>query len=392
MHHILVEYEEIFHYYGTMFDLFLAELLILLMIFSVSVRIFFTKNARIDATAILAPVSFIFSLLIFYIWGIDPVILLLCILSLFTFLINARSLARLSARLVVDYYNIRFVIPSILIALISLGILVILIIFHPVRYLPQDFGVKRSKTLLTGNLTSGYQVRKTLFEKSKITGTLYEYAQETEDDTTMQSEPKSVILFVPKCTANVTNYEPYFLLLAQKGYRIITADFYASQPARYGNVLDTRFFRRSCSMFLSLFRKDDFAAINDADVKIAMMGYNALSRLALAQYGSETKLFFIVDGISIDLLNELTAQFPENAMGFFAINRVAEYQTSGYGFLEQTDPLAAYFFNLKRDSSFFIPRYVAGKTTESIEQTKKLAAPVEIIKTATEPVEATQES
>ena len=334
----------------------------------------------------------IFSLLIFYIWGIDPVILLLCILSLFTFLINARSLARLSARLVVDYYNIRFVIPSILIALISLGILVILIIFHPVRYLPQDFGVKRSKTLLTGNLTSGYQVRKTLFEKSKITGTLYEYAQETEDDTTMQSEPKSVILFVPKCTANVTNYEPYFLLLAQKGYRIITADFYASQPARYGNVLDTRFFRRSCSMFLSLFRKDDFAAINDADVKIAMMGYNALSRLALAQYGSETKLFFIVDGISIDLLNELTAQFPENAMGFFAINRVAEYQTSGYGFLEQTDPLAAYFFNLKRDSSFFIPRYVAGKTTESIEQTKKLAAPVEIIKTATEPVEATQES
>ncbi|MBQ6780444.1 MAG: hypothetical protein IJP62_04350 [Treponema sp.] len=375
-----------------MFDLFLAELLILLMIFSVSVRIFFTKNARIDATAILAPVSFIFSLLIFYIWGIDPVILLLCILSLFTFLINARSLARLSARLVVDYYNIRFVIPSILIALISLGILVILIIFHPVRYLPQDFGVKRSKTLLTGNLTSGYQVRKTLFEKSKITGTLYEYAQETEDDTTMQSEPKSVILFVPKCTANVTNYEPYFLLLAQKGYRIITADFYASQPARYGNVLDTRFFRRSCSMFLSLFRKDDFAAINDADVKIAMMGYNALSRLALAQYGSETKLFFIVDGISIDLLNELTAQFPENAMGFFAINRVAEYQTSGYGFLEQTDPLAAYFFNLKRDSSFFIPRYVAGKTTESIEQTKKLAAPVEIIKTATEPVEATQES
>ena len=375
-----------------MFDLFLAELLILLMIFSVSVRIFFTKNARIDATAILAPVSFIFSLLIFYIWGIDPVILLLCILSLFTFLINARSLARLSARLVVDYYNIRFVIPSILIALISLGILVILIIFHPVRYLPQDFGVKRSKTLLTGNLTSGYQVRKTLFEKSKITGTLYEYAQETEDDTTMQSEPKSLILFVPKCTANVTNYEPYFLLLAQKGYRIITADFYASQPARYGNVLDTRFFRRSCSMFLSLFRKDDFAAINDADVKIAMMGYNALSRLALAQYGSETKLFFIVDGISIDLLNELTAQFPENAMGFFAINRVAEYQTSGYGFLEQTDPLAAYFFNLKRDSSFFIPRYVAGKTTESIEQTKKLAAPVEIIKTATEPVEATQES
>lgn len=375
-----------------MFDLFLAELLILLMIFSVSVRIFFTKNARIDATAILAPVSFIFSLLIFYIWGIDPVILLLCILSLFTFLINARSLARLSARLVVDYYNIRFVIPSILIALISLGILVILIIFHPVRYLPQDFGVKRSKTLLTGNLTSGYQVRKTLFEKSKITGTLYEYAQETEDDTTMQSEPKSLILFVPKCTANVTNYEPYFLLLAQKGYRIITADFYASQPARYGNVLDTRFFRRSCSMFLSLFRKDDFAAINDADVKITMMGYNALSRLALAQYGSETKLFFIVDGISIDLLNELTAQFPENAMGFFAINRVAEYQTSGYGFLEQTDPLAAYFFNLKRDSSFFIPRYVAGKTTESIEQTKKLAAPVEIIKTATEPVEATQES
>ena len=365
-----------------MFDLFLAELLVLLMILVVSLRIFFTKNARIDSTVILAPISFGFSLLIFYIWGIDPVILVLCFLSLLTFFINLRSLLRLSARLVVDYYNLRFVIPSILIALAATGLFALLVIFRPVRYRPQDFGVTKTKVSLTGNGTSGYQERKTLFEKSSVTGTLYEYAPKLDETTASDETP--VILFVPKSTATVAHYEPYFLMLAQKGYRVLSADLYAPFPALYGNALDKRFFRRAYSMILSVFYKEEFAKFSETDEQINLLGYKELSRLALKRYGDKARLFYAVYGIDLDALNELTTTFAENAFGFFALNRVAEYQGGDYGFLEQTDPLTAYFFGQKRDASFFIPRYVAGKTTEAIEQAQKLAAPIEIIKGETD--------
>ena len=89
----------------------------------------------------------------------------------------------------------------------------------------------------------------------------------------------------------------------------------------------------------------------------------------MIKYGDDTQLFYAVDSLDSDSLNNLSALYPQNVIGFFAINRVSEYHTSGYGFVEQTDPLLGALLGVERDESFFIPRYVANRTVARLEST-----------------------
>lgn len=366
-----------------MFDVFLAEMLILLLILITTLRIFFTKKARIDSPAVLAPIAFVLSALLFFMGGADIITLPLCALAFVTFFINIRSLLRLSARLYTDHYNLRFIIPALLIALAAAAMTVIVVMFRPVRVLPSEFGATRTRTLLTGDGTTGYRPWDMRTDRPNITGVLYEYAPADMPDETdpADAEPNPVILFVPKCTASVVHYEPYFLLLAQKGFRVVSADFNGAERRVFDNpVLNSRFFRRLYSLYLRAFDEEALQAALAADTTAALQSYAALARLALKKYGADTTLFFALENISTDDAQTLTDQFAENALGTFWLNRIAEYKTPNFGFIEQTDPLTAHFFGVERDSSFFIPRYVAGKTIASIAQAQEVAAPAQIIK------------
>lgn len=366
-----------------MFDVFLAEMLILLLILITTLRIFFTKKARIDSPAVLAPVAFVLSALLFFMGGADIITLPLCALAFVTFFINIRSLLRLSARLYTDHYNLRFIIPALLLALAAACMATVIVIFHPVRVLPSDFGATRTRTLLTGDDTTGYRPWDMLADRPSITGVLYEYAPADmpNESAPADAEPNPVILFVPKCTASVVQYEPYFLLLAQKGFRVVSADFYGTERRVFDNpVLDSRFFRRLYSLYLRAFDEEALQATLAADTTAALQGYAALARLALKTYGADTTLFFALENISTDDAQTLADQFAENTLGTFWLNRIAEYKTPNFGFIEQTDPLTAHFFGVERDPSFFIPRYVAGKTIASIAQAQEVAAPAQIIK------------
>ena len=377
--------ERIFYYDRDMFDVFLAELLILALILITALRIFFTKHVRIDATVILAPISFVLSLLLLYVWGADILILLLCVLSFFTFFINIRSLLRLSARLYVDHYNLRFTIPTLIITLLALGTMVITVIFHPVRYKPNDFGVAKTRTALTGNFATGYRAWNMFSDRPQITGVLYEYAPSENSYTSLrvssERDTAPIILFVPKCTATAMQYEPYFLMLAQRGYRVLSADFNSSDRNLFDHsILNSRFFRRLYSLYLREFKEDSLRAALDADASFATQGYAQLTRFALTRYGADASVFLALEHISSEAAQTLADQFAPNVLGAFWLNRIDEYKTPGFGFIEQTDPLLAHIFGMERDASFFIPRYVAGKTAEAILQAQKLAAPPEIVK------------
>ena len=55
----------------------------------------------------------------------------------------------------------------------------------------------------------------------------------------------------------------------------------------------------------------------------------------------------------------------------FDLARVSEYKTSGYGFIQQTDPLyAAIKYGLRKDKTYFIPSYLVTKTKDAIEAAK----------------------
>ena len=202
-----------------------------------------------------------------------------------------------------------------------------------------------------------------------------------DDSLAARAAANPVILFMPKsAAANVVQYEPYCIMLAQKGYRVLTAEFRTGVPPLYGNGADLRIFRRAYGVLLSLFAKERFAALQAAEDELAARSYGALTTLALAKYGDDTQLFYAVDAIDIELLDSLTALHPQNVVGFFSIDRVDEFKTSGYGFIEQTDPLLALAFDLARDDTFFIPRYVANRTVRAVQDTLMLLQPVEIIR------------
>lgn len=363
-----------------MFDVFLAEMLILLLMLITTLRIFFMKKVRVDAAAILAPISFLIAAVLFFIWGADIIILILCVLSFATFFINFRSLLRLSAQLYTDHYNLRFVIPSAVIAVLAAGTAAVVVAFRPVRTMPEKFGVRRTRTALVGNSETGYRAWDMLADRPNVTAVLYEYAPlDMTDESETSANP--VILFVPKCTASVLHYEPYFLLLAQRGFRVLSADFNGTERRVFGNdTLNSRFFRRFYSLCLRAFDETALQAALATDTKNALLGYTALARLALREYGADTMLFFALENISTDTAQTLTNQFADHTLGTFWLNRIAEYKTIDFGFIEQTDPLTAHFLGISRDPSLFIPRYVAGKTAEAVAQAQKPAAPAVIIK------------
>ena len=423
-----------------MYDSFLATLLSLALICITCLRLFFTKKAHIDPISLLAPTAFFASLCTIALWGAEPLFLLVAALSLLVFLTNVRALFRLSAQLYVDHYSILFVSFSLfeLVAALALGVCTVL--FRPVQYRPSDFGVTKQTQYLTGTLATGYAVRHQLFEPTRITGRLYTYAlapadavadavakdagtqrqaaattaqegatapadaaahheaqpdeQERADEQEKTGDHKPIVLLVPKTTASAIHYEPYCLMLAQKGYTVLTADFYANTPRLYDErmffSLDSRLFRRAHSVSLALAARkaqkthtpqdaaSDELEKNDAAVTAAC--YGALTRLALSQFGADAQLFYAVDMLSMEKLNPLVSRYEQNVLGFFALNRVTEYTTAGFGFVEQTDAYTAWRLGTWRDKTFFIPRYVAGKTDEIIQDAVKLLQPVEIIR------------
>ena len=162
---------------------------------------------------------------------------------------------------------------------------------------------------------------------------------------------------------------------------MLSADFNGTERRVFGNdILNSRFFRRFYSLCLRAFDETALQAALATDTGNALLGYAALARLSLREYGADTMLFFALENISTGTAQSLTNQFADHTLGIFWLNRIAEYKTIDFGFIEQTDPLTAHFLGISRDPSLFIPRYVAGKTAETVAQAQKPAAPAVIIR------------
>ena len=366
-----------------MFDCFLAQVLVLLMLFSCSARVFFMRHSRVDCLAAFAPVSLLLSTLIFGCFDFSLQTLALFALSLLVFLINFRAILRLNAKLIVDGYSAVFIIFSILALIITIGLGALIVYFRPVKYSANDFNITKTQHVLTGS-TGDIKIRESYFTGERFSGNLFVYKPEVRDEITenLYSE-NPVLIFSPGIRATVQNYEPYLMLLAQKGYTVLAADFYTtdlqlltkkSDVAAEKYLLESKFLRRIAAIKAERDYPKDFAQLVLEEQKQATKKYSALTRIALEMFGDDTKTFYIVDGVDFDsiyaVIEEFNTEPYSNAKGFFSMNRVDEYKTSGYGFIEQTDTLLAYEKGIERENKFFIPRYVANKTIKAITEQK----------------------
>ncbi len=350
MHLYFVDYNANFLYYKYMFDSFLSQMLVIFLLFICCIRIFFTKNSKIDSATVLAPLAFVISIFNILLWNVNLPNIFLFFLSLFVFLSNIRALFRLSARVFVDRYSALFVIFTIfeLLLIVFAGILTF--INRPVKLEPQKFNVKKEKTILNNDFFKNFNIHsKTNFFRlsSKI---IYTYSPEDEE-----KKDLPVVLFCGTDIAEVQDYEPYFLLLASKGCTILAGDFYESKDSESSEIFNSRFLRK----FLSNKNKT-----KSPDKEKT---YIELTRIAQKFYGYEQKFFFVFDATDFEAINKITENAGSQNGGFFCLNSILEFKTSSLGFVEQTNIPLARSLGLERDSSLFIPRYLAGKTFEEIE-------------------------
>lgn len=366
-----------------MYDCFLAQLLVLVLIFFCSARIFFLKNARVDCFAAFAPLALIISIFIFVCFGFSVVTLAVFSLSLLAFFTNFRAVLRLQAQLIVDSYSVLFNIFSVLLLISSILCAAVIIMFRPVKYSEKDFGIKKTQYALSGSLAN-LHIRESYFSGERFSGKAFAYEPVSHDEITEELYSRNpILIFSPGVRATVQNYEPYLMLLAQKGYKVLSADLYTtdtklleslSDNSFLKSILDSPFMRRAASVHFSRTKNEEFEQILEKEKSLATKKYSALTKLALEVFGDEAMVFYIVDNVDFDsiyaVIDEFNTEPYANAKGFFSMNRVDEYTTGGFGFIEQTDVLLAHRKGIERESKFFIPRYVANKTIKAIEEAK----------------------
>ncbi len=343
-----VDYITFFHYHKYMFDSFISYLLALFLQFACCVRILFTKNSRIDSIVVLTPVAFIISILNFYIWGANYFSCFFMVFSFLVLLTNGRSLFRLAARLYIDRYSPLFVISTVLEMLIIIFSIAVLIFFFPVRINSKTFNVTETK--------QSYPDKNNLSLSEAFVYTL-------QGESPREDYP--VIVFSGTETSSFCDYEPFLLFLAQKGCTIVYADVFKRDDQPF-NWKEMRIFKKDRAIIQALTQKQEPQPVED-QLKNNIYAYQLVMNMAAEKFGPDRKVFFIFDVLDYDSICRITDLSGEKFSGFYSLNRIPEYKTPGFGFIEQSNVVLAKRFGLTRDKSLFIPRYCSSKVLTELK-------------------------
>lgn len=378
-----------------MFDSFLAQILVLFLLYISALRIFFLRIPRIDAAAVVSPFAFMVAVVSFFIWGFSVQLAALMALSFVFFLTNFRAILRLSSELYVDHYSVPFVIATVveLAALIALSVFVVQ--FRPVRYGVSDFAVQKEERDLAGSFANGFLFDDEISEKvsGKVSGRVFVYrptekiewisskdsifnkpsensAGNSVAAEDFSSDQAPLVLFVGSPYASVLEYEPYLMMLAQEGLTVLAADFFPTDMTLFSDYRNSRLFRRHELLRMKFEEEENFKKMQAEIDGFTKRGYEALSRIAIVNFrkedGSQRKIYYLTDGLDTESVFSFSDKFSENVAGMLQLETIPEYKTSTFGFPEQTDVLLASKLGLKRDGEFFIPRYMAFKTVQKI--------------------------
>lgn len=376
-----------------MYNLFIAQCLVIFLLFISGLRIFFIKDPRVDATSVASPFAFIVSIFIVYIWGVSIQSMLLLFISGLFFFTNIRALFRLGSELLVDHYSGLFVVATIIELLGLLLVSAFIIYFRPVKFNPSDFSVEKKTFYLSGNLVNGFRIQDEYQDKfkSRISGKLNVYSPiekiewissedsvfnklDTQNDSSVEkikADEAPLLLFVGTPFATVDNYESYFVMLSQKGFTVLAADFFSNDEKFFADSRDYKLFRRSAFLNLLKNEPEKFEIHKKHTIlDYTKKKYEILTKLALVNFkksdNTNKKIYYLTDGMSSDDIFSFSDKFKENVAGVFQMDLIPEYKTSGFGFIEQTDTYLAWKMGIERDSEFFIPRYLTYKTIQKI--------------------------
>lgn len=317
-----------------------------------------------DALSMLGPFSALTIFLAALAWGLRISNLAIFALAVVCAVINYRSLVRFSQKLFVDSYSGKFFVASLLLLLVTIFFLSVKIQARPVRLQTRRYNVDVEREFFAAPLLSeSFELKKSqeIYDKRNLT--LYTFLNKDKE-----AQKDAVIVFVPDVMAESLSYEPYFILLARRGWTVLAADFYEPK------IENTKFLRR----FSLIWEAFSLGGIKGVQKQMAGQSrarrfheiyessYRALERIARDRY-PDKKIFVVSDSSAFLPEAKLATIFPDSR--FLNLQRIPEYTTPAYGFVAQTNPIFSwFFFGKKRDKTSFEPSWCATQTIKELEK------------------------
>ena len=181
-----------------------------------------------------------------------------------------------------------------------------------------------------------------------------------------REEKNEILLFVPDKRAARLSYEPYLILLAKYGYTVYKADF-GFADVQHEQKINLNFLKQR-KMTKTYFKSPKkFYEKYSYYEELYAKEYELLSDIVDKIEPHIKQFVILADGLAEKSFDKIKNPARPIESCFF-MSSIPEYKTSGFGFIEQTDPVTAKLkFNLKKDRTFFVPSYMAMKTKMAIE-------------------------
>lgn len=347
------------HY--NLFMKFYGELLVFALLFITNLRVFFVHHVRRDPLVVLAPFTFVVAILQIFAWGIDIFTTLGLLIALFVLLSNFHAIFRYLERLYIDHYSPLMKVWAAFTIIISAIALAATVYFAPVEQHARKLGITENQYHYNGSFRSGFEPAKPFSSNSM---TLYEFKKENN------LYDNLIVLFVPDKRGDTEHYIPYLHQLAAKGLTVYSADFYAEDGQWLHSIADKKIMRRLIMVIQSTANNKKFTSQKEYYSYNISQEYSVLIPLLRERCGADKKFFLITDYMADIAAEDFEKKNPESVAGIFQLTNIEDYKTSGYGCIEQTDPLLALALGLKRDSSFSTPKLLAEKTMEVLNDIK----------------------
>ena len=377
---------------------FHGELLIFVMLLVTNLRVFFVRQVRRDPLVVLAPFTFILSILQILAWGIDIFSAFAFFLALLVLLSNFHAIFRYMESLYIDHYSALMKVWAVCTVSLSVLSIVVLIIFAPDESKSNKIGVQENIYRMEGSFRSGFKEAGSF---KLADAYIYEFSilpsiKENTQTENSENNASSIILFFPDKRGDTINYKPYLQQLALKGNLVYSADFYSNDCKWLHSFGDNKIFRRTILLIQNFVRPAFFVSQREYysyNIKLeaeAMLKYveekfakedklvtNAVSEAAVSEADEKSQAenisesekiscIMICDAMGHSALSELQKQYPDLIKKIIFLDEIPEYKTAGYGMIEQTNPLLLTSLGMEKDSSRNISDILAEKTMEII--------------------------
>ena len=344
---------------------FYGELLVIILLLVANGRIIFIKNVKKDSLVMLSPLGFILSIIQVFNWGLDIVTGLTFVLSVLVLLSNFHALFRYSERLYIDHYSILMKVWSSITIILAIALLAGTIYFRPIEYDNKKLGVEETVLRYEGSFRSGFEEASNIKMANLF---LSEFKPQGKDI----QHVKEVVLFIPDKRGDTYYYRPYLQHLAREGFVVLSGDFFCSDCKWRHSIGDLKIVRRTAMVIDYLVNPQKFMMQKEFYTYNIQQELGVLNTIIKERYGEDTKIFIVTDMMGTVAAQTFMEKNPERVTAVYDLASIAEYKTSGFGVVAQTDAVLAMMLSVPRDNDGFYTKYMVMQTKKQIMGAKKL--------------------